>query len=92
MHATQSKADAIGRALQVLVLDPKTRAYLRANDPRALQQACQALDAAGARYLIAEVPTDLCWYCLAPLVTTFDNGDAYCSDCGSVRAPQLPGA
>ena len=34
-------------ALQVLVLDAKTRAYLQANDPKALQQATAALDAAG---------------------------------------------
>ena len=33
----------VTRALLVLVLDPKTRAYLRANDPKALEQARAAI-------------------------------------------------
>jgi hypothetical protein len=79
--------EAIIKALQVLILDPKTRAYLRANDPKALQQAAKALHDVDARYLLIDVPTDLCWYCFAPLVCTFADGEAYCSACGTVRTP-----
>jgi hypothetical protein len=38
---------AVVAALQVLVLDRRTRAYLTANDPKALGMATRALDAAG---------------------------------------------
>jgi hypothetical protein len=34
---------AIQRALLVMVLDPKIRAFLQANDPKALEQAEKAL-------------------------------------------------
>ena len=61
---TRPPLDAITAALQVLVLDEKTREYLKANDPRALQQACNALERAGHQYQPRDAPADVCWYCV----------------------------
>lgn len=80
--AEATSPSALVQALQTLVLDPKTRGYLREQDPKALQQACQALHAAGLQYLPWQgiEPSDLCWYCLLPL-TTLRDGTTFCRDC-----------
>jgi hypothetical protein len=98
-HSDMPRDDrpAIVRALQVLILDPATRAYLRAHDPKALQQAARALHDIGERYqLFGEAPTatgDLCWYCLLPLTRQADGTEG-CPDCrhdGRAVQPQPDG-
>jgi hypothetical protein len=77
------RAVAAFKALQVLVLDPKTRAYLRAHDPQALQQASKALDELSLQYQPEGAP-DLCWYCYEVLEPT--GACRSCTDAGR----QLP--
>lgn len=43
-------ATQMARALAVLVLDPKIREFLLANDPKALAQAAHALEAANPNW------------------------------------------
>lgn len=52
---TDDQTQALIRALQVLVLDPRVRDYLASYDPKALEQARQALRAIGAPATPAEV-------------------------------------
>lgn len=80
------------RALQVLVLDRRTRAYLRVNDPKALQQAAKALHDLGLQYLVRSdiEESDLCWYCLRPLVRLDSAGTMACPDCRHDGQPVQP--
>lgn len=64
---TLAPAGSPAAALQVLVLDRQTREYLKRYDPKALQQACKALQAAGLSYLVSDAPIDVCWYCFEVL-------------------------
>lgn len=80
--ASENSTEAITRALQVLVLDRQTRAYLREHDPKALQQAAKALHDAGRLYLVASLThdgddADLCRHCFAVL----DPTARVCLDC-----------
>lgn len=43
----EEERSAIRKALQVMVLDRRHRAWLEANDPKALDQAVKALEAGG---------------------------------------------
>lgn len=44
VHPTMDAAEQMSRALRVLTLDPDVRAFLEANDPKALEQAQGALE------------------------------------------------
>jgi len=43
-------ATTLAKALAVMVLDPKIRSFLLANDPKALVQAAHALEAASPQW------------------------------------------
>jgi hypothetical protein len=81
--------EAAFRALQVLVLDPVTRRYLAAHDPKALQQACKALHDVGLRWLLfgdahRESASDVCWYCFAVL-----GASGRCAACADTPAGEV---
>jgi hypothetical protein len=79
------RAVAAFKALQVLVLDRRTRGYLRTHDPKALQQAAQALHDVGLQYGILGEP-DLCWYCLEPLPEGYEG--LGCRSCSQPEAEE----
>ena len=41
---TKTRAERIEDALLVMILNPRLRAYIKANDPKALEQAVEALN------------------------------------------------
>jgi hypothetical protein len=59
MDKPECKGKRAARALAVIVLTPTTRAFLQANDPKALEQAEESLKAFG-------YPEEGWWYKLLP--------------------------